>query len=69
MAMIVATCVCGTSLHAQSAGSGQSDSTNNSSQVMPDRISRREAEFAELKTMIKQLQPAVIASVGAERSE
>src|SRR5260370_38747849 len=62
MAMIVATCACGTSLRAQSVGLSQSGSTNDSSQAMQDRISRLEAEVAELKTMIKQLQPAVVAS-------
>ena len=70
MAMIVATCACGTSLHAQSAGSGQSGSKGENPQAMQDRISRLEAEVAELKDMIKQVQPAVVASaapVGSER--
>src|SRR6266849_4533091 len=67
MAMIVATCACGTSLHAQSAGSGQSGSKAENPQAMQDRISRLEAEVAELKDMIKQLQPAVVASAESER--
>ena len=70
MAMIFATCACGTSLHAQSVVASQSGSANENPQATEDRISRLEAEVAELKTMIKQLQPAVVASaapVGSER--
>jgi Putative beta-barrel porin-2, OmpL-like. bbp2 len=66
---IIATCACGTSLHAQSTASVPSGSTDESSQAIQDRISRLEAEVAELKAMIKQLQPAVIGSAAQVRSE
>jgi hypothetical protein len=62
VAMIVATCVCGTSLRAQSTGLTQSNATNEGSQAMQERISRLEAEVAELKAMIKQLQPATVVA-------
>jgi hypothetical protein len=66
---IIAACACGTSLNAQSAAPVPSVSTDASWQAMQDRIGRLEAEVAELKAMIKQLQPAVVTSAAPVRSE
>jgi hypothetical protein len=59
---MVAALVCAASLHAQSGGSGQGGSTVAGPQSVQGRIERLEAEVAELKTMIKQLQSTRPAS-------
>jgi hypothetical protein len=68
MAMIVAACACGTSLHAQSVLASQSGSAHENPQATEDRISRLEAEVAELKAMIKQLQPTAVVASAAPSS-
>ncbi len=69
MVAIVAICASGASLHAQSAASGQSGSAVESPQAMQQRISRLEAEVAELKVMVKQFQPAPSATSAVPAAE
>ncbi len=66
---IVAMCASGASLHAQSAASGQSVSAAENPQAMQERISRLEAEVAELKAMVKQIQPAAPARSAAPATD
>jgi len=63
---MVATLVCAASLHAQSGGSGQGGSTAASPQSLEQRIERLEAEVAELKTMMKQLQSVPASATAAD---
>ena len=51
VAMIVATCAGGTSLHAQSVLASQSGSANENPQATQDRISRLEAEVAQAQLL------------------
>jgi Putative beta-barrel porin-2, OmpL-like. bbp2 len=55
---LVSICTCATPLRAQSPEYSQSGSTPDSLVAMQERISHLENEVAELKAMLKQLQPA-----------
>ena len=61
----VAICACVTTLHAQSSGPVRSGSSANDIQAIQERISNLETEVAELKAMIKQLNPAAASTAAA----
>ena len=64
-AVLLAMCVFAVPLRAQMQASTAQFSDNESPQAMEERISRLEAEVAELKSMVKQLQSASAVSVTA----
>jgi hypothetical protein len=69
MVAIVAMYASGAPLHAQSAASGQSGSAAENPQAMQERISRLEAEVAELKAMVKQHRGGLFSGLNQELKE
>src|SRR5262249_1459420 len=61
-AAITAMCAWSTSLHAQSRDTAQAGSSADLRQTLEERISILEAEVAELKAIVKQLQPPASSS-------
>lgn len=64
-AAMIATCMCATSLHAQTTGTDQHGSAANGAEALEARIGKLEAEVSELRAIVKQLQAGSNGSMPA----
>jgi len=69
MSAALAICACAISLDAQTAVSGQPEANSQDPRAMQERIGKLEAEVAELKVLVKQLQSGPAPAAAASKIE